>query len=160
MIFCWKWMPMLTPLAAHRNASFWQISVPPTVSSFSGTIAPGVGEAKATRALPDPLWVKTVVNSDSPVTSRLPAPSSLPMKPPPWSPDPSPNTVVMPTPASFHTSDPASATALSPGSSLDLDELQFLALDLEIDVVGQAGCRAMGPGAGGGHGRGSSACVA
>ena len=47
-------MPIDTPLAAARNASFWQISVPPTVIRFSGTIDPGVGEAKATRALPRP----------------------------------------------------------------------------------------------------------
>jgi hypothetical protein len=76
-----------------------------------------VGEAKATRALPVPLWVKTVVNRLSPVTSRRPAPSSLPMKPPSAPPLPSPNTVVMPTLPSFQTSAPASATALSPGSS-------------------------------------------
>jgi len=51
------------------------------------------------------------------VTSLLPAPSNLPMKPPPCPPDPSPNTVVISTLASFHTIAPASATALSPGSS-------------------------------------------
>jgi hypothetical protein len=67
--------------------------------------------------LPEPVWVKTVVNRLSPVTRRLPAPSSLPMKPPPPSDEPSPNTVVIWTLASFQTNDPASATALSPGSS-------------------------------------------
>jgi hypothetical protein len=110
-------MPSCTPFAAARNASFWQISCPPRSDRRSGTIEPGVGEAKATRALPYPSCVKTVVNRLSPVTNRFPAPSSLPMKPPPLAPLPSPNTVVIAMLASFHTIAPASATALSPGSS-------------------------------------------
>jgi len=117
MIRRWKAMPICTPRAAARKLSFWQISVPPTLSSLIGRIAPGVGEANATFALPLPWWVKTVVNRLSPVISRLPAPSSAPMNPPPWPPEPSPNMVVISTEASFQTKEPASATALSPGSS-------------------------------------------
>jgi hypothetical protein len=60
--------------------------------------------------------VKTVVNRLSPVTSRFPAESNLSMKPPSV-PAPDPKTVVISIEASFHTIAPASATALSPGSS-------------------------------------------
>jgi len=110
-------MPIDTPLAAARKLSFWQISRPPYCDRSMGRIDPGTGAPKATRALPEPVCVNTVVNRLSPVTRRLPAPSSLPMKPPPWSSLPSPNTVVISIEGSFQTIDPASATALSPGSS-------------------------------------------
>jgi hypothetical protein len=63
--------------------------------------------------------VNTVVNRLSPVITRLPAESSLSIRPPPlWPPlEPSPNTVSICTPASLYISAPASAIALSPGSS-------------------------------------------
>src|SRR5687768_1655592 len=57
------------------------------------------------------------MNRLSPVISRLPAPSSAPMTPerPPLL--PSPNTVSMSIPGVMYIIEPASATALSPGSS-------------------------------------------
>jgi hypothetical protein len=94
----------------------------------------GEGHARLAR----PVWVKTVVNRLSPVTRRLPAPSSLPMKPPPPSAEPSPNTVVIWTAGVL----PDERAGLGHGAlariQLDLDELQLLALDLEVDVVGDA----------------------
>ena len=57
------------------------------------------------------------MNSDSPVSSRLPAPSSVPMKP--WSAaaEPSPKMVSIWMPSSMYIIAPASATTASPGSS-------------------------------------------
>ena len=49
--FCWRKMPSETPRAAHRKASFWQISVPPSWRRSIGRILPGYGAAKATRCL-------------------------------------------------------------------------------------------------------------
>ena len=65
--------------------------------------------------MPASLW-NTVMNSDSPVSSRLPAPISAPMNPL-FCPDPSPNTVSISIPSSRYIIIPASATAASPGSS-------------------------------------------
>ena len=110
-------MPSDTPRAAHRNDSFWQISMPPIWRKSIGKILPGYGAAKATRCFCATWLVYTVVNSDSPVTRRLPAPSSLPKKPPPPPPEPSPNTVSIEMPASMKNRLPASPTAASPGSS-------------------------------------------
>ena len=56
------------------------------------------------------------MKSDSPVTSRLPAPSSLPNTPP-CAAEASPNTVSMRMPASMNIMLPASPIAASPGSS-------------------------------------------
>ena len=39
-IFFWKAMPMETPLAAQRKASFWQISSPPSWLRSMGRILP------------------------------------------------------------------------------------------------------------------------
>ncbi len=50
-------MPSETPLAAHRNASFWQISVPPSFDRSIGRILPGYGAANATRSLRDAWFV-------------------------------------------------------------------------------------------------------
>ena len=47
--FCWKKMPSDTPRAAHRKASFWQTSMPPSWRRSIGRILPGYGAAKATR---------------------------------------------------------------------------------------------------------------
>ena len=61
-----------------------------------------------------------VMNSDSPVSTRLPAVRSLPMKPPPapsW-PEPSPKIVCIWMPGSMYMKAPASAMQASPGSSV------------------------------------------
>jgi hypothetical protein len=58
------------------------------------------------------------VKSDSPVTRRLPAPSSLPSRPlPPDAAEPSPKIVSIWMPASMNIMLPASPIAASPGSS-------------------------------------------
>ena len=49
--FCCNAMPSDTPRAAHRKASFWQISVPPRRLRSIAMILPGYGEANATRRL-------------------------------------------------------------------------------------------------------------
>ena len=53
----WKKMPSVTPRAAQRNASFWQISVPPICARFIARMRPGYGAAKATRCLARALFV-------------------------------------------------------------------------------------------------------
>ncbi len=63
----------------------------------------------------DWFW-NTVMNSDSPVSSRLPAPRSTFMNPPGcW--DPSPKMVCSPMPSSRYIMAPASPTTASPESS-------------------------------------------
>jgi hypothetical protein len=80
-----------------------------------------------------------VVNRLSPVITRLPADSSLSMKPPPWPlAEPSPNTVSICTALSLNISAPASAIAALARVQFDLDELHFLAVDAEVDLVGAA----------------------
>ena len=44
-------MPSDTPRAAHRKASFWQISMPPSWRKSIGMILPGYGAAKPMRCL-------------------------------------------------------------------------------------------------------------
>ncbi len=56
------------------------------------------------------------MNRLSPVSTRFPACISLSMKPPPWV-EPSPKIVCISMPASLYIIEPASAMALSPGSS-------------------------------------------
>src|SRR3546814_9859262 len=74
--------------------------------------------ANATFALPWPPWVNMVVNRLSPVTTRLPADSSLSNMPPSWPAfEPSPNTVYICTAESLNISATASEIGLSPGSS-------------------------------------------
>jgi hypothetical protein len=92
--------------------------LPPCSSSFIAITVPGYGAANATLALPLPLCVYMVVKRLSPVITRLPADSSLSMKPPDWPlAEPSPNTVSICTALSLNISEPASAMADSPGSS-------------------------------------------
>ena len=67
------------------------------------------------------------------------------MKPPPRSPLPSPNTVVMPIAGVLPDERAGLGHRALAGIELDLEELQFLALDLEIDIVGDAGVAADGP---------------
>jgi hypothetical protein len=60
--------------------------------------------------------MNTVMNSDSPVSRRLPAPIKAPMKPPCWG-EPSPKIVSIWMSLSTYIIDPASPTTASPGSS-------------------------------------------
>ena len=64
-------MPIETPRAAHRNESFWQISVPPSCFRSIGRILPGYGAANATCCLPLPWFVNIVMNRLSPVMQPL-----------------------------------------------------------------------------------------
>src|SRR5688572_27607603 len=110
-------MPTATPLAAQRNESFWQISSPPSCFRSIARILPGYGAANATCCLPAPPLVKTVMKRLSPVISRLPAPSSAPMTPDRCCPLPSPKIVSIWIDGFMYIIEPASAIALSPGSS-------------------------------------------
>jgi len=79
-------------------------------------ILPGYGAAKATFCRPPPLLVKWVMNSDSPVSTRFPAPFSFPHIP--WSgSEPSPILVSKVMPSSRYIMAPASAITVSCGSS-------------------------------------------
>ena len=79
-------------------------------------IFPGYGAPNATRFLPTPRFWKTVMNSDSPVRTRLPALISAPRNPLLcW--EPSPKIVSISIPSSMYIMPPASATAASMGSS-------------------------------------------
>ena len=74
------------------------------------------------------------MNSDSPVSSRLPAPISAPRNPPCCC-EPSPKIVSISMPSSMYIMPPASATVASFGIQLDLDELHVVAEDLVVDLV-------------------------
>jgi hypothetical protein len=67
--------------------------------------------------LPLPLLVNTVMNRLSSVSNRFPAPSSLSMRPACRLSLPSPKIVSMVMPLVMYIMPPASAAALSPGSS-------------------------------------------
>ena len=109
----WNAMPIETPFAAHRKESFCAISSPPISGRWIGMIFPGYGEANASFSS---RFRNTVMNSDSPVRRRLPAPTSASMKP--FFPaEPSPKIVSIPIPSSMYIMPPASAMAASPGSS-------------------------------------------
>ena len=75
------------------------------------------------------------MNSDSPVSSRLPAPMSAPRNPPPCWFDPSPKMVSISMPSSMYIMPPASATVASFGIQLDLDELHVVAENLVLNLV-------------------------
>ena len=74
------------------------------------------------------------MNSDSPVSSRLPAPIRAPRKPPCCC-EPSPKIVSISMPSSMYIMPPASATVASFGIQFDLDELHVVAEDLVVDLV-------------------------
>ena len=74
-------MPITTPFAAARKESFCAISSPPISARWIGTILPGYGAPKATRFSDCAVLRNTVMKSDSPVSSRLPALMSEPMNP-------------------------------------------------------------------------------
>src|SRR5918994_124242 len=109
-------MPTDTPFAAARNESFCAISSPPRSFRCTGTILPGYGAPKATRFFCPLRFRNTVMNSDSPVRSRLPAPISAPRKPLCCA-EPSPKIVSISIPSSMYIIPPASATIASLGSS-------------------------------------------
>ena len=75
------------------------------------------------------------MNSDSPVSSRLPAPISAPRKPPCACFEPSPKMVSISIPSSMYIMPPASATVASFGIQLDFDELHVVAENLVVDLV-------------------------
>ena len=74
-------IPIETPLAAHKKASFWQINFPPNSFKSIGIIFPGYGDAKEICFLPIPSLVKTVINKLSPVKIRFPAENIFPKIP-------------------------------------------------------------------------------
>ena len=115
--FFWNAMPMLTPLAAARNESFCVMSSPPISDRCTGMILPGYGAPNATFRRCVLRFRKTVMNSDSPVSRRLPAPMSAPMNPLFCCFDPSPKMVSISMPSSMYIIPPASATVASFGSS-------------------------------------------
>ena len=73
-----------------------------------------IGRPEGDLLLPLLLFRNTVMNSDSPVSSRLPAPISAPMKPACCCCDPSPKMVSISMPSSMYIIPPASATVASP----------------------------------------------
>jgi hypothetical protein len=78
----------------------------------------GIGRGERHLALAEAWLAKTVMNSDSPTSRRLPAPSSAPTRPPCWlCCEPSPKIVSIAMPSSMYIMPPASATTASPGSS-------------------------------------------
>ena len=78
---------------------------------------PGYGAPNATFCLPWPWLVNTVMNRLSPVSRRLPAPSSASITPAGRCWLPSPKIVSIAMPCVMYIIEPASATAPSPGSS-------------------------------------------
>ena len=135
-IFFWNAMPIDTPCAAQRNESFWQISVPPSLRAGpSAGSCRGRARRTPRAARPAPPLVKTVMNRLSPVSRRLPAPSSSPM---------SPALLLRAAVAEdrlhldagrhVHHRAGLGDRALA-GIELDLDELHLVAEDLEVDLV-------------------------
>ena len=82
-----------------------------------------------------PVLVNTVMNSDSPVSRRLPAPSSAPMKPGFCVPLPSPKMVSISMPGVMYIIAAGLGDDALARVELDLDELQILAVDLVGDLV-------------------------
>ena len=74
------------------------------------------------------------MKSDSPVSSRLPAPIRAPRNPSCCC-DPSPKMVSISTPSSMYIMPPASATVASFGIELDFDELHVVAENLVVNFV-------------------------
>ena len=124
-------------LAQHRAA---------VLRRSSAMMLPGIGRGERDLlALPAPL-PKTVMNSDSPVSTRLPAERSLPMKPPLAAcAQPSPKMVSIWMPGSMYMKLPASAMHASPGSSVISTNCISSPNDLVVDLV-----RAPSRGGGGG----------
>jgi hypothetical protein len=79
-------------------------------------------------------FMKTVMNSDSPVSRRLPAPISAPMNPPCCC-EPSPKIVSISIPSSMYIMPPASATGRFVRIQLHFDELHVVAEDLVVDLM-------------------------
>ena len=76
-ILRWKAMPTDTPRAAHRNESFWQIELAADGAQVHRQDLAGVGRRERHAVLAAAPWfVNTVMNRLSPVSRRLPAPSS------------------------------------------------------------------------------------
>ena len=76
--------------------------MPPKLRRSIGMILPGYGAANATLRRAGAALLKIVMNSDSPVSTRLPAETSLPMNPCfSAGREPSPKIVVISTPGSM-----------------------------------------------------------
>ncbi len=116
------------PVAAHRNASFWKRNSPPCCARSSATTLPGYGAEKAARALPPPVLVNDVMKKLSPAKRRLrPA-----MNPPPV-----PVSIVI---VGVHVEHRAGLGAdRLAGIELDLDDLEVVADEAVVDVVGSHG---------------------
>src|SRR5688572_16832431 len=105
--------PTRTPRVPPRNAPFWQISAPPTLSRSTAMILPGEGAANDTRRGCCVLLANTEVKKFSPVSERLnPADRRLPR----LESSPSPMCVAIDTPSSAYIMAPGSPMAESPGA--------------------------------------------
>ena len=113
-IFFWNAMPIDTPLAAHRNASFWQISSPPHPEVDRDDLA-GVGRGEGD------LSCRTVVgehgHEQALAGEQALARAQQRVHQAALLVRPSPKMVSMLMPSSMYIIAPASATTLSPGSS-------------------------------------------
>ena len=104
-------------------------------------ILPGYGAPNATCCLPWPWLVNTVMNRLSPVSRRLPAPSSASSTPADRCWLPSPKIVSMAMPCVMYIIDAGFGDRAFARIELDLDELHLVAVDLEVDVVRAAAGR-------------------
>jgi hypothetical protein len=80
----WNAMPIETPFAAARNESFWAMISPPSSAQVHGDDLARIGRGERDLPLALRWFANTVMNSDSPVNRRRPAPMSAPREPPVW----------------------------------------------------------------------------
>ena len=113
----WKAMPILTPFAAHKKASFCAMMVPPSCCKSSGMTLPVYGAAKLTFLLPLPVLVNAVMNKLSPTKILFPAENNLSKRPPDCCFEPSPKMLCITILSSIIIKAPLSAIAVSLGSS-------------------------------------------
>ena len=137
-IFRWNAMPIETPLAAHRNESFWQISSPPSCFRSIARILPGYGAANATCCLPAPLVREhrheQALAGDQPLAgAEQRAHHARPLLLAAVAED----GLHLDAGRHVHHRARLGDRALA-GIELDLDELHLAAEDLEVDLVGAA----------------------
>jgi hypothetical protein len=123
---------MDTPRAAARKLSFWQIRQPPCSPRLIGRIAPGVGEDGGEQALAGDQTLAGAQQLAHEATFRACAVTEH---------GGHSDTGVLPDKRAG-----LGHGALA-GIEFNLQELQLLALDLEIDVIGDVGVAVMNPGA-------------
>jgi hypothetical protein len=141
----WNWTPIDTPLAAARKLSFWQISRPPMSPSLSGRIAPGRGRGEG-----DARLAVAVVGEDGreqALARHQPAARAEQLA----------HEASVGAAAAVAEHGRHADAAVLPDEraglrdralariELDLEELELMALHLEVDVVGDAGLAAMLP---------------